>query len=158
LRTLVVLARLFSNSTPSTLTRALHAYHNADGTQSAFGHAFRALPKRAKVLTPGQTELLIKRYRGGATVYELGKEFKVHRTTVAEPPKRTGLSLRMQPPTQAVVNQMVELYESGLSLCKVGTLLGFDPETVRRYVRGRGVPMRSAHAKTVDAHCRFPSH
>jgi hypothetical protein len=56
--TLVVLARLFSNSTPSTLTRALHAYHNANGTQSAFGHAFRALPKRAKVLTPGQTEVV----------------------------------------------------------------------------------------------------
>lgn len=67
---------------------------------------------------------MVERYESGATVYDLAREFGVHRTTISERLKASGVSLRFQPPGEQVVVEMVKLYESGLSLAAVGARLG----------------------------------
>ena len=147
--TLVVLARLFSNSTPPALTRALAAYEDIDVVEK------RARPersqRRAVRLTPTQITGLVDRYNAGATVYELGEAFGVHRTTVAEHLKRAGHTLRRQPPSQATVKKMVKLYDAGFSLVNVGSQLGFDAETVRTHIKKQGTSIRKPHERKLPA-------
>jgi hypothetical protein len=69
--------------------------------------------QRQRRLTETQVSDLAARYEEGATVYELAAEFGCNRATVAERLKRAGISLRLQSPTDEVVDQMVILYESG---------------------------------------------
>ncbi|MDA8080538.1 MAG: hypothetical protein M0Z96_02850 [Actinomycetota bacterium] len=81
--TLVVLARLFSNSTPSALCRAITAYRRLDLTRMSCKRVGRVHPKRAKRLGDTQLARLVERYESGATVYELAPEFAIDRRTVS---------------------------------------------------------------------------
>jgi hypothetical protein len=55
--------------------------------------------------------------------------------------------MRLQSPSQAVIDEMLRLYETGLSLAKVGQGLGFTPGTVHRHLRLRGVEFRDTHGR-----------
>ncbi len=75
-------------------------------------------------LNTAQQAQLVAGYEAGATVYELADQFKINRRTVSHHLKRQGVTLRRQPPAIEEVDQMVRLYESGLSLARVGEQLG----------------------------------
>ncbi|MDA8354786.1 MAG: hypothetical protein M0Z95_00425, partial [Actinomycetota bacterium] len=79
---LVVLARSFSNSTPSALCRAISAYRRADLTRTSCKRVGRQRPKRAKRLNDTQLARLVDQYESGTTVYELASEFAIDRRTV----------------------------------------------------------------------------
>lgn len=53
--------------------------------------------------------------------------------------------MRRKPAREAQVREMVRLYESGLSLVRVGERVGFSDKTVHRYLRDRGVRMREGY-------------
>ena len=85
-------------------------------------------------------ELVIQmavRYGEGATVYELAKEFGIDRRTASERLKKAGVRMRLQPPSDAMIDEMVQLYQSGMSFAKVGARLNVSPQTVLRYVKIR---------------------
>lgn len=98
-------------------------------------------------LTPEQIKQLVARYQAGATVYELADEFKCDRTTVSKKLKDAGITLRRTPPTESQIDEMVRLYESGLSLERTGEKVGFTAHTVLTYLRRRGVQTRGTHEK-----------
>ncbi|MCU1363642.1 MAG: hypothetical protein JWM55_1470 [Acidimicrobiaceae bacterium] len=77
------------------------------------------------------------KYEAGATVYELAAEFGCHRTTVAERLKKVGVTIRLQPPSEVMINEIVQLYQSGMSSAKVGECLKISPQTVLKYVKDR---------------------
>jgi hypothetical protein len=64
------------------------------------------------------------RYLEGATVYQLAIEFDVCRSKVSERLKENGVRMRLTPPSDQEVREMVRLYESGLSLAAVGKSIG----------------------------------
>jgi len=76
------------------------------------------------------------KYEVGATVYELAAEFGCHRATVAERLKKVGVAMRGQSPTPEVIDSMVSLYATGLTLLEVSEQLGFCVNTVRNCLRG----------------------
>lgn len=84
-------------------------------------------------------------YRAGKSVYELAAEHSCHRTTISGILKRSGVTMRRKPARETQIREMVRLYESGLSLAKVGERVGFSDGTVHRYLRERGVRMREVH-------------
>jgi len=103
--------------------------------------------QRQRRLTEDQVKQMAARYHEGAAVYELAKEFGIRRATVSERLKKAGVSMRCQPPRSELINSMVGLYESGLSLAEVGARTRTSPGTVRRYIRIRGVQMRNSHGQ-----------
>ena len=83
-------------------------------------------------------------------MYELAAEFGCNRATVAERLKRAGISMRLQSPSRGVIEEMVRLYESGLSLQKVANRLGFRPGTVNKCLKERYVSTRDTHGRARD--------
>ncbi|WP_186372369.1 helix-turn-helix domain containing protein [Arthrobacter woluwensis] len=98
-------------------------------------------------LTANQLEQLIAYYRAGSTVYELAEKFRCNRTTVSKKLKDAGITLRRTPPTDMQINEMVRLYESGLSLERVGERVNFTAHTVLKYLRARHVAIRDTHGR-----------
>lgn len=143
----VVLVRSFSNSTLSPLSRAIAAYRRLDLTGPHCERTPQVLHRRALHLTSSQLTSLAVRYQAGATVYELAHQFYIDRRTVAIHLKRQGVTLRLQSPPAGVIDDMVQLYESGLSLAGVGKKVGVDAGTVQRHLSQRGVVRRDSHGR-----------
>ena len=144
--TRVVLVRSLSNSTPSLLNRAIAAYRKLDLTGPHCGRTSQVLRRRNLRLTSSQLATLAVRYQAGATVYELANEFGIHRTTISRYLKKAGTVLRLSSPNKGEVDKMVRLYTSGLSLGRVGELVGFNASTVQRYLIQRGIRTRDCHS------------
>jgi DNA-binding CsgD family transcriptional regulator len=85
------------------------------------------------------------RYREGATVYQLADEFNIDRRTASDRLKKAGVKMRLQPPPDEMIDEMVRLYESGSSFATIGKQLYASPQTVSHYVQRRGVQIRNAH-------------
>lgn len=90
---------------------------------------------------------MANKYQTGATVYQLAQEFGISRHTVSDRLKKAGITMRLQPPRSELIDEMVGLYVSGLSLVEVGDLVGTSPGTVHRYTRIRGIQMRDSHGR-----------
>ena len=140
--TLVVLARLFSNSTPSPLKRALSAYGNL-GRQAPFDRRLLQPIQRSVRLNDVQVKRLAEGYREGETTYELAGRFGVDRRTVSTRLKEYGVWLRRQSPTDAMVGDMIRLYASGLSAEQTAERVGVSADTVLNHLRASGVNRRA---------------
>jgi DNA-directed RNA polymerase specialized sigma24 family protein len=103
--------------------------------------------QRQRRLTDTQALMLRDRYSEGMTIYQLAKEFGICRNTVSERLKKVGITMRRQSPGSELINSMVALYESGLSLAEVGDRVGKSPGTVRRYLLIHRVQMRDSHGR-----------
>ena len=144
---LVVLARHFTNSTPSALCRAINAYRRLDLTRMSCKRVSRVHPKRAKWLNETQLACLVEQYESGATVYKLAKEFRIDRRTVSNHLKQGGVIMRLQPPTKETVDEIVRLYESGLSTNKIGQLVGISADSVLNSLQKCGVKRRDPQGR-----------
>ena len=111
-------------------------------------------PKRAKRLSDTQLARLVERYESGATVYELASEFAIDRRTASNHLKQQGVIMRRQPPTEKTVDEIVRLYESGLSMSKVGKLVGISADSVLNYLRKRAVKTREQRERHNEPMCR----
>lgn len=141
----MVLARLFSNSTPSALRRAIDAYRQLNLTEPRHKREGRVRIKRAKRLSLKQRVHLAQRYESGATVYDLASEYEIDRRTVSLRLRDQGITLRRQSPTNEMIDEMVRLYFTGLSAAKVGEQIGVSADTVLNHLRQRGVDRRAPH-------------
>jgi hypothetical protein len=101
--------------------------------------------QRQRRLSDDQGQQMTARYLEGATVYELAVEFDICRSKVSEQLKKNGVKMRLTPPSDQEVCEIVRLYESGLSLAAVGKKVGASVGTVRRCVLARGVQTRDTH-------------
>ena len=85
-------------------------------------------------------------YLAGATVYDLAAE-QVHRHTIATHLKAVGVPMRGRPLSEAQIEAAARLYESGLSLARVGERVSATARTVQLRLRERGVQMRDTHGQ-----------
>jgi hypothetical protein len=138
----VVLARLFSNTAPSPLNRALSAYGTL-GSQVPFDRQPLRWGKRAVRLNDNQLTSIIEAYKAGETTYQLAIRFGANRRTIAEQLKHQGVRLRRQTPTDAMVADIIRLYVAGLSAARVSERVGFAPDTVLNHLRMNGIDRRA---------------
>jgi len=99
-------------------------------------------------LTETLTIELVARYKQGATIYELAKDFDCNRHTVAIRLKKAGVRMRHSSPNKEEIEQMVRLYESGMSLAKVSEQIGYSPGTIHHYLRSQGAQIRDSHGRS----------
>ena len=127
------------------ITAARHKSEMSTRTTDPRYKCTGARSQKQKWLQPEQVDELVCAYESGATVHELAKRFECHRTTVSGHLKSRGVAMRLTPLTEQEVDRAVELYESGLSLVKVGDALKRDGETIRQRLLERCVKLRSPH-------------
>ena len=92
--TLVGLGSLFSNSTSSSLKRALVAFQNLEASETVMRKERLPRIKQAKRLTESQLILLVERYTAGDSTYQLANRFRIDRHTVSNRLKSKGVKLR----------------------------------------------------------------
>ena len=145
LRTRVDLAGSLSKLAPS-LDRmgSLHWSIRGRRTQP------RPLEPRARKLPRVSEEMLVRadaRYAAGATLREIAKELRLRRERLASLLRTRGVRLRRATPSDKEVREMVRRYESGESLDRVGSCLGFSAGTVRNHRLRAGTVLRDTHGR-----------
>ena len=130
----------------STLLEKLHQTSKSEAMPVDYERTGPILQRQGR-LTDSQALMLRDRYNEGATVYELAEEFSIRRATVSERLKKVGVSMRCQPPGNELIDSMVGLYQSGLSLAEVGDRVGTSSETVHCYLLIHGVQMRDTYER-----------
>jgi DNA-binding CsgD family transcriptional regulator len=90
---------------------------------------------------------LVDGYRAGVAVKDLAIEFGIHRTTVTQHLRRSGVALRRRGLDDQQVDQAMHLYQQGSSLARIGTRLDVDAHTIRAALRARGIPIRDTHGR-----------
>ncbi|UGQ56905.1 helix-turn-helix domain-containing protein [Rhodococcus pyridinivorans] len=105
-------------------------------------------PRANRKLERDEIEALVRRYREGATVYELAEEFGMHRQTVSAHLHREGVTLRSRVRmTPQLLARAIELYKAGWSTVQIGKELGVGTSTVGKALKRAGVQMRPAVAE-----------
>ncbi len=92
----------------------------------------------------GQLEV-VDAYAAGASINEVARQFRLHRTTVNSILERHGVPVRARTMSQTQVQRARDLYESGLSLVDVGAQLGFNAQTIANRLKALAVPIRAPH-------------
>ena len=80
-------------------------------------------------------------------MYQLAIDFSIDRRTASERLKKAGVKMRLQPPSDETIAEMVRLYQSGLSCATIGEEIRMSPQTVLRCVKEHGVLVRGAHER-----------
>jgi len=99
-----------------------------------------------KYLDRDEIDHLIAEYRAGSTIYELAERFGCHRQTVSRHLKAHGVQMRLRPLTEEQIQEVVRLYESGLSLQGIGDQIGACKSTVRSKLVERGTKLHTNDA------------
>lgn len=110
--------------------------------------ARRPPQRRARGLDPEQTQTLIQQYVAGATTYELGDRFGIHRRTVSAILHRNNIPMRRRGLSPEQIDQAIDLYNRGWSLAEVARHLAVDPTTVVNRLHDRGIRTRDTHRRT----------
>jgi predicted transcriptional regulator len=87
------------------------------------------------------------RYEAGATLREIAPDLSVSRQRLASLLRARGVKWRRMTPSLWKVGEMVRKYESGESLDRVGSRLGFSAGTVRNHLLAAGTVMRDTHGR-----------
>ncbi len=95
-------------------------------------------------LKPEQADEIVRRYEGGATTYDLAKEFNCRRSTISGHRRRADAMLRRSGLLPVKVTEAIRLYNSGLSLAAVGGHFEASGDTVATRLKERGVAIRNA--------------
>ena len=108
------------------------------------GKTNRPQKQQQRRLTPNETDQLIAQYVRGATVSQLARKWKIHRTTVMDHLKRHHVPTKAhrRKLTDTDVTKASELYRAGDSLAKLGQWFGVDGKTIARELKAIGITMR----------------
>ena len=87
------------------------------------------------------------KYQDGATVYQFAEEFGICRSAVSSWIKKLGIPIRGQSPDHEMIDSIISLYLSGMSLAAVAQNIGTSPGTVHNHLKSRHVQMRDSHGR-----------
>ena len=109
--------------------------------------AKRRKPGRVRHLEPDQVEKLIANYQAGATVYELGAQFKINRKTVSRTLRRHHIPMRRTSLRPEQINEAARLYQHGWSTGHIAQHLNTHQRTVQRRLAEKDVTMHSTNQR-----------
>jgi hypothetical protein len=96
-------------------------------------------------LEAAEVDRLVESYGAGANLSDLGRRFKVHRTTARRHLLERGIALRSAgPAVKDYATVWIALYEAGESTTKLAAEFGTYPNTIRRVLMAAGVQIRSS--------------
>ncbi|MFV0432398.1 MAG: helix-turn-helix domain-containing protein [Leucobacter sp.] len=101
--------------------------------------------QRQHCISPAESKQIIEQFLAGKNTTELAAAFGCSRTTISRHIHKVGLSAREKRFTEEQLREMERLYETGLSLDKVGDQFGTSGTTATKYLRERGVRIRGRY-------------
>jgi DNA invertase Pin-like site-specific DNA recombinase len=102
----------------------------------------RTARKTARRLSSPDVHALVEAYGAGSSIYELARQFGIHRSTVSAILERKGVSRRYRLLEDDRLDRAVELYAAGKSLTDVGAALGVNRSTVALALKKSGASLR----------------
>jgi hypothetical protein len=126
-------------SNPDNVSR-LSSILAGQGRDRPSGRTIRS-PRRQSRLDLDQTHQLVEAYRDGVPINDLASRFRIHRTTVLKTVEREGVPRRWGV-IERNLDEARRLYESGLSLKKVGEHFTVSLDSVRDAFLRQGIPIR----------------
>jgi transposase-like protein len=93
-------------------------------------------------LGPDRVADLVAEYAAGAAVTELAERYGVHRQTVRRHARLAGLDPPSPRLDGADAATAVDLYEQGLSIVAIGSMIGASTRQVRAALADADVPIR----------------
>jgi len=115
-----------------------HDLSDAEASKEWDGRSKFAAPgpayREVRRLSEQELDRLIAGYRGGRTVYELGREFGIHRVTVSNILKRHDVPMRFQGLSETQRTEIARLRDQGWTYDRLGRRFGVDGCTVRRFL------------------------
>jgi DNA-binding NarL/FixJ family response regulator len=103
--------------------------------------------KRIRKLSSVELDQLVHAYLKGATVYELAKQFGVHRATVGKHLRSRGIDTTPRAISLKDEKSVVELYEKGWSTERIAFKFNTSARSVRARLLSNGVRMRDTHGR-----------
>lgn len=88
---------------------------------------------------------LVRNYQDGTPTTELMKTYRLSKTSVLKLLQEAGVCMRRQGLDDEQTEEAIRLHSSGLSLVRVGELIGFGPTSVANALRAAGVRLRGRH-------------
>lgn len=105
-----------------------------------------------KFVSGYEEDRIVQLYATGISAAEIARTVNRPDRTVTDVLRRKGVKIRQHPiTTKADVDEMARLYESELSLAKVGKALGISRATVGKSLCEAGIELRS---KSAAAHLK----
>ena len=103
---------------------------------------------RVRKLAQVQVDELLSLYQAGESLPSLAARYGIHRGTVKDHLRRSGVAIR--PGNQAKLSdadkdELATLYENGLSIHKLALQFGVTDNPVHNALKERGVMMRGPH-------------
>ncbi|GAA3638147.1 hypothetical protein GCM10022223_66350 [Kineosporia mesophila] len=86
-------------------------------------------------------------YQRGRTTYRLAEQFGIHRVTVSQHLRRSGVSMRRQGLSDDALHEAARLYEGGSSLVRVADQFDVDPKTIWSGLSRMGLRIRDSHGR-----------
>lgn len=86
-------------------------------------------------------------YLDGATLRDAAAPLGISHARLAAALRKRCVKVRRSSPIASEVDEMVYRYERGESLARIGSKLGFQPNTVRTHLLDRGVQTRDTHGR-----------
>lgn len=101
-----------------------------------------------------QIEVITRMYLDNIPIVEIAEKFKIHRSTVIEYLRNNNIEI-IKNPTSAKTNsikknseEMIKLYEKGLSSIKIAEKFGFSVESVLKVLKKNNITIRDGLFKT----------
>jgi DNA invertase Pin-like site-specific DNA recombinase len=126
-------------SNPNIVSR-LERVLSGQGRDRVSHRPVPSLRQKQTRLTDSQRSEVVARYEAGESSNALAREFGVDRRTATRIIRDAGVELRYR--AEVDVDAARELYESGLSLVKVGERLGVSPGTILNLFQRVGIATR----------------
>lgn len=108
--------------------------------------------QRQKRLAADEVGQLIAAHRQGTTVYDWSRRFGCSRQTASKHLRTAGIKMRLTPLSAEHAEEAVRLYESGISLARVGNQRGATQEQCNSY-SGFGECECGIRAAITDSTC-----
>lgn len=86
-------------------------------------------------------------YLSGRSLKAIAKEVGIGHERLSRLLRERGVRLRNQSPTREETAQMKTRYTEGMSLERIGAVLGYSPGTVRAHLLAAQVVMRDSHGR-----------
>lgn len=91
--------------------------------------------QRQRRLSKDEVAQLASDYKAGKTVRELAELYHIHRTTVMDHLRRSGIPKQAPKLTREQIAQAKYMRNLGVSYAKIGKIFGVDAETITRKLK-----------------------
>ncbi len=112
---------------------------------------WRPMKQTQRRFTSDEELAVVEDYRAGGTIYTLAEKYGCHRNTISRVLESHAVGLANPPIESTKIDEMVRLYELGLSMNATARKVGVSARTVFNHLHHRGAQTRDTRGQVARA-------